>query len=282
MESVDFREFWLHDLSPFLIRFGETFGIRYYGLAYVLGFVAGYLLLVHYHRKGRSPLNPDQLSNAFLAIIIGVMVGGRLGHFLFYDFEALRENPLNLFRVWQGGMASHGGFLGVAGAILWVAKREKIQVLRFSDLLTTVAPPGIFFGRIANFINGELWGKVSTVPWAIRFPKSAPALPADQIPPRHPSQLYEAALEGLVLFLYMQIRFWISRAPLRPGQLTGEFLLGYAIARIVSEVFREPDASLILGMSRGSFYSLFLAAAGAGFIIYALLQKAAGPEPEEG
>lgn len=273
------QDYWVHDLSPFLIRFGESFGIRYYGLAYVLGFVTAYFLLVYYHRRGRSPLNADQLGNAFLAIIIGVMAGGRVGYFIFYDFGALLANPLNLLKVWEGGMASHGAFIGVALAIVWVARREKVAVLRFSDLLVTVAAPGIFFGRVANFINGELWGRISTVPWAVKFPQSVAAgTPVDQIPPRHPSQLYEAALEGLVLFVYIQIRFWLSKAPVRRGQLTGEFLIGYAIARIVSEMFREPDASLILGMSRGTFFSIFLAAAGIAFVIYARRQPAkSGP-----
>lgn len=262
---------WVHDLSPYLIRFGEDFGIRYYGLAYVLGFVVAYALLAHYHRKGRSPLNSDQLSNAFLAIIIGVMAGGRLGHFIFYDFAALRANPLNLFRVWEGGMASHGGFIGVAIAILWIGRREKIGPLRVSDLLVTVAAPGIFFGRIANFINGELWGKITDVSWAVRFPQSVPpGVPVDAIPPRHPSQLYAAALEGLLVFAYMQWRFWKTPAQLRSGQLTGEFLIAYALARIVSEIFREPDpAGLIMGLSRGTFYSIFLALGGIGFIVFA-------------
>lgn len=267
------RDYWVHDLSPFLIRFGESFGIRYYGLAYVLGFVVAYFLLVHYHRRGRSPLNADALGNAFFAIIIGVMAGGRIGYFVFYEFGALRENPLSLFRVWEGGMASHGAFIGVALAIIWVARRERIATLRFSDLLVTVAAPGIFFGRIANFINGELWGKVSTVPWAVKFPQSVPAgTPVEEISPRHPSQLYEAGLEGLVLFIYIQLRFWKSQAPVRQGQLTGEFLLGYSVARILSEIYREPDAALILGMSRGIFFSFFLAAAGLAFVLYAQRQ----------
>jgi phosphatidylglycerol---prolipoprotein diacylglyceryl transferase len=272
-----YTDYWLHDLSPFLIRFTEDFGIRYYGLAYVLGFVAGYVLLVHYHKKGRSPLNADQIGNAFIAIILGVLLGGRLGHFIFYELDSLRESPLRVFRVWEGGMASHGAFIGVALAILWVARKERIQALRFSDIVLTAAPPGIFFGRVANFINGELFGKISYVPWAVRFPKSMPGAHPEIIPPRHPSQLYEAALEGLVLFVYLQIRFWKSSAPLRPGQLTGEFLLGYAIARIVSEIFRQPDAELILGLSRGTFYSIFVAVAGVGFIVYAQLGRREPP-----
>ncbi len=275
------QEYWVHDLSPFLIRFGETFGIRYYGLAYVLGFVIAYLLLGYYHRKGRSPLNSDQLGNAFFAIIIGVMAGGRLGHFLFYDFGALLENPFNLIKVWEGGMASHGAFIGVALAIVWVARSEKMPVMRFSDLMVTVAAPGIFLGRVANFINGELWGRVTDVLWAVRFPQSVPpGTPVEEIAPRHPSQLYEAGLEGLALFIYIQVRFWKGTAArLHPGQLTGEFLIGYSIARIFSEFFREPDADLILGMTRGIFFSLFLVLAGVVFILYARRRPTTGEAP---
>lgn len=270
------QDYWVHDLSPFLIRFSEGVGIRYYGLAYLLAFVVAYFLLSYYHRRKRSPLDPDQLSSAFFAIIIGVMAGGRLGYFLFYDFEALLENPVSLFKVWEGGMASHGGFIGVAVAVLWISRRQKVAVLRLSDLLATVAAPGLFFGRIANFINGELWGRVATIRWAVRFPQSVPSgTPVDQIPPRHPSQLYEAALEGLLVFAYIQLRFWKSSARLYPGQLTGEFFIVYAIGRIVSEMYREPDAALILGMSRGTFYSIFLIIIGAGFILHAYGRKVA-------
>ncbi len=261
---------WVHDLDPFLIRFGEGFGIRYYGLAYVLGFLIAYGLLSFYHRRGRSPLNADQQSNAMLVLLLGVMIGGRLGYFLFYDSGALRD-PLALIRVWEGGMASHGGFLGVAAAFFWIARREKISVFRLSDILVTVVPPGLFLGRVANFINGELYGKVTSVPWAVRFPLSTPeGTPPELIEPRHPSQLYEAGLEGLAIFIYLQIRFWKSSVTrVTPGQLAGEFLIAYAAARIFCEFFREPDADLILGMSRGIFYSIFLLAGGAAVIVIA-------------
>ncbi|HLS27594.1 MAG TPA: prolipoprotein diacylglyceryl transferase [Opitutales bacterium] len=269
--------YWVHDLSPFLIEFSEGVGIRYYGLAYLAAFATAFGLLSYYHRRKRSPLDNDQLSTSFFAIIIGVLAGGRIGYFLFYDFAAFRADPLVLFRVWEGGMASHGGFIGVALAILWIARTQRMPVLQLADLLVTVAPPGIFFGRIANFINGELWGKITTVSWAVRFPQSVPpGTPVEEIPARHPSQLYEAGLEGLVLFIYLQYRFWKTPVVKRsPGQLTGEFFIGYAIARIVSEVFREPDAGLILGMSRGTFYSIFLIAIGIGFIVYAYGKRVA-------
>jgi phosphatidylglycerol:prolipoprotein diacylglycerol transferase len=165
--------------------------------------------------------------------------------------------------VWEGGMASHGGMIGVILATGWFARRNGIPMLHLWDLVATTAPAGLFFGRIANFINGELWGKPSTVPWAVIFPRSASPDQPDLLVPRHPSQLYEAALEGVLLFAYMQWRFWRSdTARERPGRLAGEFLIVYALVRIAGEAFREPDATLILGMSRGTFYSIFMIAFG--------------------
>ena len=176
---------------------------------------------------------------------------------------------MSFFRVWEGGMASHGGFIGVAAALAWFGRSEKIPFLHLSDLVASVAPAGLFFGRIANFINGELWGTPTRVRWAVVFPNSAdPGTPLHLVLPRHPSQLYEAALEGLVLFAFTQWRFWrsdIVRA--QPGRLVGEFLIAYAIVRAIGESFREPDASLILGLSRGTFYSAFLVAAGLALIL---------------
>jgi phosphatidylglycerol:prolipoprotein diacylglycerol transferase len=199
--------------------------------------------------------------------VIGVLVGGRLGYFLFYEPQMLGAQPLAIFKIWDGGMASHGGMLGVAVALAWFARASRIRFLHLGDLVVSATPAGLFFGRIANFINGELWGKMATVPWAVIFPRSAdPGTPLQFIAPRHPSQLYEAFLEGIVLLVLMQLRFWrtdVTRA--RPGRLSGEFFIAYALLRMLCEVYREPDAgvSLILGMSRGTFYSLFLVAAGA-------------------
>lgn len=262
------HNYWIHDLDPFLFRFGENFGIRYYGLAYLLSFLIAFGLLALYYRKGRSPLAPEQQSNALFAVIVGVLAGGRLGYMLFYDLGGFVQNPLTLFKVWEGGMASHGGFLGGIAALVWIARREKIPFLRVADLFATLAPPGLLLGRVANFINGELWGRVTDVSWAMIFPASAPGAPLDSIPPRHPSQLYEAALEGALLLVYLQIRFWKTDVVrTHPGQLAGEFLLLYAMARIFCEFFREPDAGLILGMSRGIFFSIFLAIAGIAVIV---------------
>jgi len=161
-------------------------------------------------------------------------------------------------------MASHGGFVGVMLALAWFARRRKMSFLHLGDLVVSTVPAGLFFGRLANFANGELWGNSATVPWAVIFPNSAPPhTPLHLIVPRHPSQLYEAALEGLALFAFVQWRFWRGRLPERqPGRLSGEFLVAYAVARAIGEIFREPDAGLLFGLSRGTFYSIFLAAGG--------------------
>lgn len=252
--------YWAHDIDPVVFQLSDSLAVRWYGVAYILGFVIAAWLLACYYRKERSPLDPDAQSSLLTALIIGVLVGGRVGYLLLYQPEAWLHHPLLLFQVWQGGMASHGGFVGVAVAALWVSRRRGIAILRLSDILVTLAPPGIFLGRIANFINGELWGRPAEVPWAVSF-REGPL--GEYGPPRHPSQLYEAVLEGLVLTVYTQVRFWLSDpAKLRPGQLAGEFFIAYAILRIIGEVFREPDAGLILGLSRGVFYSFFLLLAG--------------------
>lgn len=257
--------YWVHDLSPFLVRFTDSIGIRYYGLSYMLGFLTTGWLLHRAARAGRSALPTDKIPDLIVAIVFGVLLGGRLGYFLLYQPATLLNDPAALLKVWDGGMASHGGFVGLGVALAWFARAQKIPFLHLSDLVASSAAAGLMFGRIANFINGELWGKITDVPWAVVFPLSAaPGTPVFQILPRHPSQLYQAALEGALLLAIMQWRFWRGDAARRhPGQLAGEFWLLYAVLRIVGEIFREPDASLLFGMSRGSFYSFFLVAGGA-------------------
>lgn len=255
--------FWVHDLDPFLIRFSENFGIRYYGLAYLAGFAAAIALLHRYWKAGRSPHNLNAVSDLVTALVIGVLVGGRLGFFLLYQLDSLGRDPFVLFRVWEGGMASHGGMVGVLVALWWWCRRRQLPLLPVADLVVSVAPAGLFFGRIANFINGELVGKVTTVKWAVIFPHNEIDRGLRAALPRHPSQLYQAGLEGLLLLAYLQWRFWRSDvARTSPGHLSGEFLIAYAFVRAVGEIFREPDAALILGLSRGTFYSAFLIVAG--------------------
>lgn len=250
--------YWVHDLSPFLVRFNEQFGIRYYGLAYLLGFVVAAWLLQRYARAGRSLLPAALIPDFMMGIILGVLLGGRLGYFLFYQFDAVRHDPLVLLRIWEGGMASHGGFIGVAIALAWFARSRRLPFLHVGDLIASTAAAGLFFGRIANFINGELWGKTTTVSWAVVF-KNTGGGPF----PRHPSQLYEALLEGALLLVFAQWRFWRTAVvQSHPGRLMGEFLIAYAAVRALGEIFREPDAGLILGLSRGMFYSIFMVAVG--------------------
>lgn len=273
--------YWVHDLSPFLIEFPENAlglpGIRYYGLAYLLGFLAAWWLLRVYNQKGKFAIDADARATLMTAIIVGVLAGGRLGYMFLYDWENFLANPLLVFRVDQGGMASHGGFVGVILALVWFARKQKCHLLALGDVIVTVGPLGLFFGRIANFINGELWGRVSTVSWAVIFPDSPANFNATLgtygPEPRHPSQLYEAALEGLIPFLYLQWRYWRTRPPM--GQLSGEFLIGYGIVRIIGECFRQPDADLILGLSRGQFYSIFMVIAGIAIIAIARKKQSA-------
>lgn len=267
--------FLTHQPHPFLIHFTENIGIRYYGLSYMLGFLAAGWLLYLYAKAGRSHLPVDKISDLIIAMVFGVMLGGRLGSFLLYHPEQLASDPLSFFRVWEGGMASHGGFLGVAVALAWFAKSNKVSFLHLADLVNSTAAAGLLFGRLANFLNGELWGKESLVPWAMIFSKTGGGTF-----PRHPSQIYEAMLEGALLFAFLQWRFWRSNIIRdNPGRLTAEFLIGYALARIVSEMFREPDAgvSLILGLSRGTFYSVFMILGGVILIVATRPRKGIGP-----
>lgn len=270
---IEQSQYWVHDLSPFLIRFSDNplglDGIRYYGLSYLLGFVGAWLLLKVYDQKGKFAIDADARATLMTAIILGVLAGGRVGYMLLYDWNNFISNPLLVFRVDQGGMASHGGFVGIILALLWFSHKQRCSFLRLSDVIVTVGPLGLLFGRIANFINGELWGRVTTVSWAVIFPDSPKkynvALQTYGPEPRHPSQLYEAALEGGLMFAYTQWRFWCTRTP--AGQIAGEFLIGYGVVRVIGEVFRQPDAELLFGLSRGQFYSLFMILGGA-FVIY--------------
>lgn len=283
----------MHDLNPVLWQITEALAVRWYGLAYLAGFAIGWWLLARYHRAGLSPLDARQRETAVFAIIIGTLLGGRLGYVLLYRPEML-QNPGSILAVWDGGMAAHGAMVGIPLALWWLARAVRAPFLRLADIVCTLAPPGILLGRLANFVNGELWGKPSDAPWAVVFPREAvergwleagaapdPAVIA-LLPARHPSQLYAAALEGLALGLYLQLRFWLAGRRLPAGQIAGEFLVAYAVVRSLGEVYREPDAALILGLSRGTFYSVIAAAAGVALIVWVKARAAArsGPPPE--
>jgi phosphatidylglycerol:prolipoprotein diacylglycerol transferase len=274
--KLNLTEFWIHDLSPFLWQFPKPYddwgpgGIRWYGIAYLLGFISAGIILRFAWKREKSPYDPEQVMNLMTFQIIGVLVGGRIGYALLYQGSKFLEDPLIIFRVWEGGMASHGGFIGVFIATLLYAKQSKQSPFPIGDLIVSIVPPGLFFGRIANFINGELWGKTTEMSCGVLFPKAPDFFLGIA---RHPSQLYAAILEGLIPFIYVQLRFWKSDITSRiPGQLCGEFLFIYSIGRITNEIFREPDASLIAGMSRGQFYSIFLALGGI-LLIYLARKK---------
>jgi phosphatidylglycerol:prolipoprotein diacylglycerol transferase len=262
---ISFLAYWVHRIDPFVVKFPEGFfveGIRWYGVAYLAAFILGGVLLHFYKRMDKVDWDFDQQTNLLTALIIGVLVGGRLGYMLMYSFEGFAKDPLMFFKITQGGMASHGGMLGVIIACYWFSKKSHTPFLRVMDVVATLAPAGILLGRIANFINSELVGKITDVPWAVIFPNTAPWLPIDMIPPRHPVQLYEAFLEGFLLLIYTQVRLH-KLGKKTQGKIAGEVLILYGIFRIFVEVFRQPDAPLIWGLSRGQFFSIFLILIGA-------------------
>ncbi len=236
------------DISPYVggwtfELFGGTFGIRWYALAYVAGILLGWRYAVSLVRNprlwgGQAPTaTPVQIDDLILWVTIGIILGGRLGYVLFYQPHLIWENPGEILKIWQGGMSFHGGLLGVITAVFFFARSAKIDLLKLGDLVAPAVPIGLFFGRIANFINGELWGRPTAMPWGVIFPG------ADGFP-RHPSQLYEAALEGIVLFLVLR---WATHSKLwlqRRGVIAGLFLAGYGLVRVSLETVREPDSFL--------------------------------------
>ena len=275
--QINSINYWVHDWSPFLVEFPENFlgieGIRYYGLSYLFGFIAiGYFLNIC-NKKGKFRIGAEDRSDLITYIILGSLLGGRLGYVLLYDLKDLLANPFLFFRIDQGGMSSHGGLVGATLSGWLFSKKKKYSFLKLADCITAIGPFCLILGRFANFINGELWGKISTVKWAILFPNSPMSYSTLTnyfgIQPRHPSQLYAAVTEGMIPLLYVQWRFWFTRSS--GGQIFGEFLILYSIMRIFNELFREPDASLILGLSRGQFYSVFTVIA--GLIIWKIGQR---------
>lgn len=240
--------------------------VRWYGLMYLAGFAAAWWLGVRRIGAGRAPVTRRQFDDLLFAAIIGVILGGRLGYVLFYKPVYYLTHPLEIFAVWQGGMSFHGGFLGVLLAMVFIARRNGLRWLDVMDFVAPLCPIGLATGRLGNFLNGELWGRATDLPWGMVF-RGAGALP------RHPSQLYEMALEGIVLFA---ILWWFSSRPRPRGQVSALFLIGYGTARFVCEFAREPDeflGFLALGFTMGQWLSLPMIAA--GIALFAWSRKAA-------
>ena len=223
-------------ISPVMMHIGFI-DIRWYSLAYLFGIVAAWFLILKNIKKYKIDLTKPQIDDFIFNITLGIILGGRIFYVLFYNFEMFLSSPLEIFALWHGGMSFHGGLFGAILGIWYSAKKFKCPFLLLSDLAALYTPIGLFLGRLANFINDELWGRVADVPWAVKFPSGGYL-------PRHPSQIYEAVLEGLVLLIVLNLLWrhdWVRK---RHGLISGAFLTGYAIFRIFIENFREPDAQL--------------------------------------
>ncbi|NKI73167.1 prolipoprotein diacylglyceryl transferase [Dickeya sp. CFBP 2040] len=274
--------------DPVIFSIGPV-SLHWYGLMYLVGFVFAMWLAVRRASKPGSGWHKDEVENLLYFGFLGVFVGGRLGYVLFYAFPLFLDNPLYLFRVWDGGMSFHGGLLGVITVMLWFSHRTKRHFFQVSDFIAPLIPFGLGAGRLGNFINGELWGRVTTdTPWAMLFPGSrsedmtlVATNPQWQaifnqygVLPRHPSQLYELALEGVVLFIILNV---FIRKPRPMGSVSGLFLIGYGSFRIIVEFFRQPDAQLGLfsGVSMGQILSIPMVLAGILMMVWAYRRQSA-------
>lgn len=261
------------DIDPVMVSIGPLFGygplnIHWYGVMYAVAFGIAYWLASRAAAKPGSGWTKEQVSDLLFFGFIGVIVGGRLGYVFFYNFDQLLAEPLYLFKTWQGGMSFHGGLLGVLLAMAWFAKRYQKSYLELGDFVAPLIPLGLAAGRLGNFINGELWGRTTDVPWAMVFPHAGAE-------PRHPSQLYHVALEGVLLFVIIML---VRRLNPATGTLGGVFLLGYGVFRFIVEFFRQPDSQLGVlsaGMTMGQWLCLPMMAAGLGLIIYVNSKPAA-------
>ncbi|MBO6783143.1 MAG: prolipoprotein diacylglyceryl transferase [Alphaproteobacteria bacterium] len=267
------------EFDPVALEIGPLV-IRWYALAFITGLLAGWWYIVWLLRRPPATMTAQQVGDFFSWAIVGVIVGGRLGFVGFYQPGYYLANPLEILAVWQGGMSFHGGLLGVVAAIILYGTRHKVNILSLADLVAAAAPIGLFLGRLANFINGELYGRPTDVPWAVVFPGGGDV-------GRHPSQLYEAALEGIVLFIVLLVMARLAGARYRPGLLTGVFLFGYGAARTFVEFFRQPDSYvgeggfLFWDITMGQLLSVPIAVAGVVFIVYAVTHDRLDAKPRK-
>lgn len=282
---------YIHNINPIVLPLWGDFAVRWYGLSYLASFMVAILLLRRWSRKGEFEVPEKEVGNFIVLLaFFGVFLGGRLGFMLLYGLSSLLSDPLSVFRVWEGGMSSHGGFVGVVVFMVWYARKNRHRFWNLADHMACVTSVGFTFGRLANFINGELWGRITTVPWAVVFPQSVDAslqygdysveqIRALDLPARHPSQLYQAACEGLLLFGIMML-LRKTRLARTPGLLSACYLALYAVARIGMEFFREPDNGefFIAWISKGQFYSVLMLLCAAGIALYIKRFK---PNPQD-
>ena len=259
----------IHDFNPVLVDLGFL-QIRWYSLAYIFGIALGWKYGINIIKKTeKNKHNFEQISklnfdDLIIYIVIGMILGGRIGYVTFYNFEYYSNNLIDIIKLWQGGMSFHGGLLGIIISIFLFSKSKKLNFFKLTDIIACVAPIGIFLGRIANFINGELYGKASSLPWAVIFPLGGNIS-------RHPSQIYEAILEGLLLFVLINFLAFKKKLIFKAGHLSGIFLISYSLFRIFSENFREPDGHLgyfFNYFSMGTLLSFFTLATGSLIIFF--------------
>ncbi len=253
-------------LSPVALHIWR-FDLRWYSLAYLAGIFIGYWYLLKLLKQPGAPMARRHADDLVFYAALGVILGGRLGYVLFYNLGEYLRHPIEILKLWDGGMSFHGGVIGTSLGIIYFARKEKLNWLRIHDYVACCAPFGLFFGRLANFVNQELWGAQTTVPWAIRFQEFNAYGQRYLGPPRHPSQLYEAFLEGIVLFCILGFMFWKTKARYEPGKLVGAFVFFYGIFRFGIEYIREPDSQLVrfaqqTGLHMGQWLSLPLIVGG--------------------
>jgi len=246
-------------LDPVALDLG-FFELRWYSLAYLAGIFIGYWYLLKLIKQPGSPMARRHADDLVFYSALGIILGGRVGYILFYNLSYYLQNPLDMLKLWDGGMSFHGGMIGTVIGILYLSRKEKLQWLRVHDYVACCVPFGLFFGRIANFVNHELWGAPAAVPWAVRFPEIIDGMLVVG-PARHPTQIYEAILEGLVLFAILAWMFWKTNARYEPGKLVGAFTLFYGLFRFLIEFVREPDAQLVgfansTGLHMGQWLSI--------------------------